>query len=269
MATWLWQCRWFYCNYIRIASLSRFNVRTFVKAERDVPSIKVRLVLFYFTKSYHIVICFYICFYIRYDFFVHFSFIFSNCLFILFSFPFPFHSFSFLLFVPFSPFFFFSSLSSSSPILSPQTMCFAITLWFSKLLLQRNSSYFGTFWGSLGFPFHSYSEKAWIKALRALGASGWWKHKKEEVLVFDPHLLMLTSAEMTRSYLVFFPVASQLVSILSIDNIQPLPCSTLWSGKLGSAIEVCLEISLQLHHTLLFLGHAWGTLRFARFQGFR
>lgn len=76
------------------------------------------------------------------------------------------------------------------------------------------------------------------------------------MLVLSPHLPMRTSAERTWPHLVLFAAPPQLVSILSIHNTQPFPCSTRWSGKLGSTIEVCLEISSQLHQTLLFLGHA-------------
>ena len=89
----------------------RFNVRTFVKAETDVPSIKIKLGLFHFTESHHSVSCFYVgC-----DLFVHFSFIISNCLFISFPFPFLFLSFSFLPFVPFIPLSSFFSLPPSFP----------------------------------------------------------------------------------------------------------------------------------------------------------
>ena len=45
--------------------------------------------------------------------------------------------------------------------------------------------------------------------------------------------------------------------ILDFDNIQPFPCFTLRWGKLGSAVEICLEITTHRHPTLLF-GQAWG-----------
>lgn len=133
----------------------RCNVGTLVKAERNVPSITVELVLFYDTKSYRI----FIHFSVGYDLVVHFNFIISNCLFILFSFPFLFYSFPFPSFLLLFLFLLFSlsSLPSSSPTLSLQIMCFDSILRFSKLLLQRNNNYFRTFLGSLGFPAHSFS----------------------------------------------------------------------------------------------------------------
>ena len=53
-----------------------------------------------------------------------------------------------------------------------------------------------------------------------------------------------------------WPSSSFFISsspILDFDNIQPFPCFTLWSGKLGRAVEICLEITTYLHPTLLCL----------------
>lgn len=180
----------------------------------------------------------------------------------LFCFPFLFFSILFF-FLPsffcsflFLPFFFPSSLPSFSPTLSLQIMCFDTILWFSKLLLQRNSNYFKTFLGSLGFPAQSFSK----------GARIIWKLQDGERIgerrCAGP---LSTSAYADLCWEDIAPsgplsAPPQLVSILSIHNTQPFPCSTRWSGKFGNTIEVCLEISSQLHQTLLFLGHAWGTL---------
>lgn len=121
-----------------------------MKAGRNVHNIKGKLILFYCTKSSHILIYFYVNYDFWYMLVLSFPIVY---LFVLFSCSFLFLSFLllFLSLVSLPP-----SLPFSSPTLSLQTMCLNIILRFFKLLIQRNSSCFMTFSSNLGFPSHSF-----------------------------------------------------------------------------------------------------------------